>query len=67
MGGLGVYFYCSRCKVTDSIQEVADITFADYKQSPHYWLFLPILRRSPLVPVRWKTICDTVSYGRGVG
>jgi hypothetical protein len=40
MVGLGVYFYCSRRKVTDSIQEVADITFADYRQSPHYW-FIP--------------------------
>jgi hypothetical protein len=40
MVGVGVYFCCSRCKVTDSIEEVADITFADYKQSPHYW-FMP--------------------------
>ena len=40
MVGVGVYFCRSRCQVTDSIQEVADITFADYKQSPHYW-FIP--------------------------
>jgi hypothetical protein len=40
MVGVGVYFCRSRCKVTDSIQEVADITFAEYKQSAHYW-FIP--------------------------
>jgi hypothetical protein len=40
MVGVGVCFCHSRCQVTDSIQEVADITFADYKQSPHYW-FIP--------------------------
>jgi hypothetical protein len=40
MVGLGVYFSCSRCKGTDSIQEVADIPFADNKQSLHYW-FIP--------------------------
>jgi hypothetical protein len=38
MVGVGVYFCRSRCKVTDSIQEVADIPFADSKQSPNYWL-----------------------------
>ncbi len=40
MVGVGVYFCRSRCQITDSIQEVADITLADYKQSPHYW-FIP--------------------------
>jgi hypothetical protein len=40
MVGVGVYSCRSRCKVTDSIQEVVDITFADYKQSPYYW-FMP--------------------------
>jgi hypothetical protein len=38
MVGVGVYFSRSRCKGTDSIQEVADIPFADNKQSLHYWL-----------------------------
>ena len=36
MAGVGVYFCLARCKISDSIQEVADISFADYKQSPHY-------------------------------
>jgi hypothetical protein len=40
MVDVGLYFCRSRCNVTDSIQEVADITFADYKQFPHYW-FMP--------------------------
>jgi len=40
MVGVGVYFCRSRCQVTDSIQEVADITLADYKQFPHCW-FIP--------------------------
>jgi hypothetical protein len=40
MVGVGVYFCRSRCKITDSIQEIADNTFAGYKQFPHYW-FIP--------------------------
>jgi hypothetical protein len=40
MGGVGVYFCRSKCKVTDSIQEVADFPFADCKQPPHCW-FIP--------------------------
>jgi hypothetical protein len=40
MVGVGAYFCRSRCQVTDSIQKVADITFADYKQSSHY-RFIP--------------------------
>jgi len=40
MVGVGVYFCRSRCQVTHSIQEVADITLADCKQSPHCW-FIP--------------------------
>jgi hypothetical protein len=65
MGGVGVYFGRSRCKVIDSIPEVADITFADCKQALTAGLFPPIPRRSPLNPGLWKTICDTVSKGRG--
>ncbi len=38
MVGVGVYFYRSRCKVTDSIEEVADLTFVGHKPSLHYWL-----------------------------
>jgi len=40
MVGVGVYCYRSRCKVTDSIQGVADFPFADSKRSPHY-RFIP--------------------------
>jgi hypothetical protein len=40
MAGVGFCFCRSRCKVTDSIQEFGHITFADYKESPHYW-FIP--------------------------
>ena len=38
MAGVALYFCRSRCQVTDSIQEVADITLTDYKQSPHCWV-----------------------------
>jgi len=38
MVGVGFYFCRSRRQVTDSIQEVADITLADYKQSTHCWV-----------------------------
>jgi hypothetical protein len=65
MVGVRIYFCRSRCKVTDSIQEVADITYADYKQSPHYWFIpadsVPPSAGSPLNPGRRKTIYDTVS------
>ena len=65
MVGVGVYFCRSRCQVTDSIQEVADITLADYKHSAHCWFIpadsVPPSAGSPLNPGRWKRICDTVS------
>ncbi len=38
MVGVDVYFCRTRCQVTDSIQEVADITLADYKHSAHCWV-----------------------------
>jgi hypothetical protein len=54
MAGVDVYFCHSRCKVTDSIQEVADITFTDYKQSSHCWFIpadsVPPSAGSPLNP-----------------
>jgi len=69
MVGVGVYFCRSRCQVTDSIQEVADITLADYKQFPHCWFIpadsVPPSAGSPLNPGPWKTICDTISQAGG--
>jgi hypothetical protein len=65
MVGVGVYFCRARCKISDSIQEVADITFAEYKQSPHYW-FIPADSAALTPEPRLEPLSanyDTVSKG----
>jgi len=66
MVGVGVYFYLSRCKATDSIQEVADFPFADHRRSPHDW-FIPAdsAALTPEPRLTEKDLRHSLEWGRG--